>query len=79
MNNIDELRELKEVAKVHGAEEINFRSVADIKTIIEQADKIESMQALCKECADYIDINGCSYIGHGSKLHRDLRKQGGDL
>ena len=44
MNNIDELRELKEVAKVHGAEEINFRSVADIKTIIEQADIIAELE-----------------------------------
>ena len=48
-------------------------------TFLNAANRIAELEALCKECADYIDINGCSDIGHGSKLHRDLRKQAGDL
>jgi thymidine kinase len=48
-------------------------------TIIEQADKIKEMQALCKECADYLDTNIYAMIHNDSYLHRDLRKKAGDL
>jgi hypothetical protein len=57
----------------------DFQSLADIITIIEQADRIAEIEALCSECADYLDTNKHTNIGSGSKLHRDLRKQAGDL
>lgn len=43
-------------------------------------ERIAELQDLCKECADYIDINRCSNIGYGSILHKKLREQakGGD-
>jgi len=50
-----------------------FRSLADIKTICTQYERIQELEALCKECADYLDTNKFTSIHNDSYLHRGLR------
>jgi hypothetical protein len=49
----------------------------NLRKIVKQAERISELESLCKECADYIDINRCSSIGYGSQLHKKLRERGG--
>jgi hypothetical protein len=37
--------------------------------------RIAELEALCKECADYLDTNKFTNIHNDSYLHRDLRSQ----
>jgi hypothetical protein len=57
----------------------NNTPVDYIKVNMSLRARITELEALCRECADYLDTNKHTNIGSGSKLHRDLRKQAGDL
>ena len=39
--------------------------------------RIEELQTLCRECADYLDYNKHTNIGHNSVFHILLRDKGG--
>ena len=43
--------------------------------VYELKQRIAELEKLCKECADYIDINRCSSIGYNSVFHKQLREQ----
>ena len=44
-----------------------------VDTIADRDHRIAELEALCKECADYLDTNKFTSIHNDSYLHRDLR------
>ena len=59
----------------------NFeRMDSDLREEVEAKDKrIAELESLCKECAEYININRCSEIGYGSILHKKLIEQASEV
>ena len=47
--------------------------------IIKLIDRVEELEALCKECADHLDGDIWRSIPNDSYLHRDLKKKGDGL
>jgi hypothetical protein len=45
--------------------------------LVEKDERIAELEKLCKECADYLDYNDHTSIGHKSVFHTQLREKGG--
>ena len=52
---------------------MNKAAVIAINSYDANQERIAELEALCRECADYLDTNKFTSIHNDSYLHRDLR------